>query len=206
MDKPRKATYNAKRQTSTLYFKDFDDSEEFYMRGSVCWPEGDADGFAIMGGQQINNGWVYVFEQMEFATIEDIRDKGQIIKYHGLASWLNRCWLKYYARLYFYQQSDSTHDRFRLQIYRSQTIEPKPSFIEAPITNEDDCRSLVVDYIRTGRVSIEAGSELAKQLEVSKHDDKAELPAARALGRFLAGLQRYPFSRHHVEEEDFDIF
>ena len=75
MDKPRKATYNAKRETSTLYFKNFDDSREFYMRGGVCWPEGDADGFAIMRGQQINNDHVYVFEQIEFATIDDIRDK-----------------------------------------------------------------------------------------------------------------------------------
>jgi len=206
MDKPRKATYNQRRETSTLYFKNFDDSGEFYMRGAVCWPEGDSDGFAIMAGQQIDNGQVYVFEQVEFATIEDIRGKGQIITYHGLASWLNRCWSKYYARLYFYHQSDTTHDRFRLQIYRSQTIEPKPSFIEAPITNEEDCRSLVVDFIRTGRVSIESGSELARQLEVSKYDDKAELPAVRALGRLLAGLQRYPFARDHVEEEDIDIF
>jgi len=201
MDKPKKATFNQRRETSTLYFKDFDDSREFYLRGGVCWPEGDADGFAIMGGQQINNGHVYVFEQIEFATIDDIRDKEQGIKYHGLTSWLNRCWSKYFARLYFWNQPQDLHDRFRLQVYRSSSIQPKPAFIEAPLTSEEDSRSLVVDYIRTGGVSIEAGSELAKQLEVSRHDDKAQLPAARALGRCLAGLQRYPFVNHHIEED-----
>ena len=200
MDKPKKATYNSKRETSTLYFKDFDDSREFYMRGGVCWPEGDAEGFAIMGGQQINNGHVYVFEQIEFATVDDIIQDGQI-RYHGLASWLNRAWSKYFARLYFWNQPQDLHDRFRLQVYRSSSIQPNQAFIEAALTSEEDSRSLVVDYIRTGRVAIEAGSELAKELEVSRHDDKAQLPAVRALGRFLAGLQRYPFVNHHVEED-----
>jgi hypothetical protein len=200
MDKPRKATFNAKRETSTLYFKDFDDSREFYLRGAVTWPEGDADGFALLGGQNVKGNRVHIFEQIEFATADDIIRDGQI-RYHGLSSWLNRCWSKYFGRLYFWSQPQDLHDRFRLQVYRSSSIQPKPSFIEAPLTSEEDSRSLVVDYIRTGRVAIEAGSELAKELEVSRHDDKVQLPAVRALGRLLAGLQRYPFVNHHVEED-----
>ena len=205
MDKPKKATYNQRRETSTLHFRDYDDFREFYMRGGVCWPEGEANGFAVMGGQQINNGRVYVFEEMEFATVDDIIQDGQI-RYHGLASWLNRAWSRYFAKLYFWNQPQDLHDRFRFQVYRSSSIEPKPALIEAPLTSEEDSRSLVVDYIKTGRVSIETGSELAKQLEVSRHEAKAQLPAVRALGRLLAGLQRYPFARDHVEEEDIDIF
>ena len=205
MNKPRKATYNQKRETSTLYFKDFDDNREFYMRGGVCWPEGDSDGFAIMAGQQIGNDQIYVFEQIEFATIEDIRDKSQIIKYHGLASWLNRCWSKYFGRRYFWNQPQAIHDRFRLQVYRSGSIEPKPGFIEIDL-GKDEEHPLVADFVRAGRLVIGKDSELARQLEVARHDEKTELPAVRALGRLLAGLQRYPFVRGHVEEEDIDIF
>jgi hypothetical protein len=199
MDKPRKATYNQRRETSTLYFQDFDDSREFYMRGGVCWPEGDANGFAVMGGQQINNGQVYVFEQTEFVTVDNIVQDGQIL-YHGLSSWLNRCWAQYFARLYFWNQPQAIHDRFRLQVYRSSSIEPKPGFIEIDLSKDHE-HPLVADFVRTGRLVIGKDSELAKQLEVSRHDDKAELPAVRALGRLLAGLQRFPFVNHHIEED-----
>jgi hypothetical protein len=205
MNKPRKATYNQRRETSTLYFKNLDDSKEFYMRGAVCWPEGDSDGFAIMAGQQIDNGQVYVFEQAGFITIDDIRGKDQIIKYHGLASWLNRCWSKYFARRYFWNQPQAIHDRFRLQIYRSRSVEPKPGFIEIDLGKTEE-RPLVADFIRTELLIVGKDSELAEQLDIARQDEKAELPAVRALGRCLAGLQRFPFARDHVEEEDFDIF
>jgi hypothetical protein len=204
MDKPRKATFNQRRETSTLYFKDFDDSREFYMRGGVYWPEGDSDGFALLGGQNVKSNRVHVFEEMEFATIDDIRNKDQSIKYHGLSSWLNRCWAKYFAKLYFWNQPQAIHDRFRLQISRSRSVEPKPGFIEIDL-GKDHERRLVADFVRTGRLVIGKDSELSRQLDVARHDEKTELPAIKALGRLLAGLQRYPFSRHHVEEEDFDI-
>ena len=205
MDKPRKATYNQKRETSTLYFKDFDDSREFYMRGGVYWPEGDADGFAIIGGQQINNGQVYVFEQIEFVTIDDIIQDGQI-RYHGLSSWLNRCWSKYFGRRYFWNQLQDLHKRFSLQVYRSSSIEPKPGFIEISLSGKDEARHIVNEHIKAGRLILDKDSELAKQLEFARLDNDAHLPAVEALGRLLAGLQRYPFSRHHVEEEDTGIF
>ena len=199
MQKPRKSTYNAKRKTSTLYFKDFDDSREFYLRGGVCWPEGDSDGFALLGGQNVKGNRVHVFEEMEFATVDDIIQDGQI-RYHGLSSWLNRCWSKYFARLYFRNQPQAIHDRFWLQIARSRSVEPKPGFIEIDL-DKDHERPLVADFVRTERLVIGKDSELAKQLEVVRHDDKAQLPAVRALGRLLAGLQRYPFVNHHVEED-----
>jgi len=121
MDKPRKATFNAKRETSTLYFKDFDDSREFYLRGGVCWPEGDSDGFALLGGQNVKGNRVHIFEELEFVTVDDIIQDGQI-RYHGLSSWLNRAWSKYFAKLYFWEQPQDLHKRFSLQVYRSSSL------------------------------------------------------------------------------------
>jgi hypothetical protein len=199
MYKPRKATYNAKRGTSTLFFKDFDDSREFYLRGAVTWPEGDSDGFALLGGQNVKGSRVYVFEEIEFATVDDVIQDGRI-RYHGLSSWLLRCWSKYFARLYFWNQPQAIHDRFRLQVYRSRSVEPKPAFLEIDL-GKDEERPLVADFVRTERLVIGRDSELAKQLDVARLDEKAELPAVRALGRLLAGLQRYPFVYHHIEED-----
>jgi len=85
-----------------------------------------------------------------------------------------------------------------MQTFRS--VEPKPGFIEIDL-DKDHERPLVADFVRTERLVIGKDSELAKQLEVVRHDDKAQLPAVRALGRLLAGLQRYPFVNHHVEED-----
>jgi hypothetical protein len=200
VEKPRKAHFNQRRQTSTLYFEKFDDFGEFHMRGAVYWPATES-GFALLAGQKIETKRVHVFEQMEFDIIDNIIGKDRTIEYYGLAPWLNRCWSKYYAKKFFWSQHEELHRRFRLQVSRSQAVLPKPAFIEAPLSDEDEARYLVFDYAKTGRIVLEKGSELAKQLELAKHDEKAELSAVRALGRLLAGLERYPFSRHNVEEE-----
>jgi len=202
MDKPRKATFNAKRETSTLYFKDFDDSREFYMRGGVCWPEGDSDGFALLGGQNVNGNRIHIFEECEFVTIDDIIQDGQI-RYHGLSSWLNCCWSKYFGRLYFWNQPQDLHDRFRLQVYRSSSVEPKPGFIEISLSGKDEARHIVNEYVKAGRLTLDKDSELAKQLGFARLDEGAHLPTVEALGRLLAGLQRFPFAREHVEEDVF---
>ncbi len=103
--------------------------------------------------------------------------------------------------MFLWSQHEELHRRFRLQVIRSKAVLPKPVFIEAPLSDEDDARYLVFDYAKTRRIVLEKESELAKQLELAKHDEKAELPAVRALGRLLAGLERHPFCRHDVEEE-----
>jgi hypothetical protein len=200
MDKPKKATYNAKRETSTLYFRDFDDSREFYLRGAVTWPDGDSDGFALLGGQNVKGNRVHIFEELEFVTVNDIIQDGQI-RYHGLASWLNRAWSKYFAKLYFWEQPQDLHKRFSLQVYRSSSVEPKPGFIEISLSGKDEPRHIVNEYVKAGRLTLDKDSELAKQLEFARLDEGAHLPAVEALGRLLAGLQRFPFVNHHIEED-----
>jgi hypothetical protein len=200
VERPRKAHFNQRRRTSTLYFEKFDDFGEFYMRGAVYWPTTES-GFALLAGQKIETKRVHVFEQMEFETIDNIVGKDRTIEYHGLAPWFNRCWSKYFASIFLWSQHEELHRRFRLQVIRSEAVKPKPVFIEARLSDEDDARYLVFDYARTGRIVLERESELAKQLELARHNEKVELPAVRALGRLLAGLERHPFSRHDVEEE-----
>lgn len=153
-----------------------------------------------MGGQQINNGQVFVFEQIEFATIDDIIQDGQI-RYHGLSSWLNRCWSKYYAKLYFWNQPQDLHKRFSLQVYRSNSIEPKPGFIKISLSGKEEARYIFNEYVKAGRLTLDKDSELARQLEFARLNTDAHLSAVEALGRLLAGLQRFPFVNHHIEED-----
>jgi hypothetical protein len=183
-----------------LYFRDFDDSREFYLRGAVTWPDGDSDGFALLGGQNVKGNRVHIFEELEFVTVNDIIQDGQI-RYHGLASWLNRAWSKYFAKLYFWEQPQDLHKRFSLQVYRSSSVEPKPGFIEISLSGKDEPRHIVNEYVKAGRLTLDKDSELAKQLEFARLDEGAHLPAVEALGRLLAGLQRFPFVNHHIEED-----
>ena len=199
MERPRKAHYNLKRQTSILYFSE-GDLGEYYIRGGIFWPEED-NGFAILAGQDINDKKVHVFEEYSFLTIDHVFGPDQMIEFHGLAPFFGKCWSKYYGDKFFWNQPEETHKRFRLQVSRSQMVQPKPHFIEAPLSDADSARRLPFDYTRIGRLNMEEGSELHKQLEIAKHDEKAHLPAVFALGRLLAGFERYPFRAYDVEEQ-----
>ncbi len=194
MELPKNRHYNLDKETSTLYFEDREPGE-FYMRGAIFWPEAGS-GFAIMAGLEIDTGKVHIFEQRSFLTVENILKPDRTIEYEGVAAWFNRCWSRYFADSYFWNQDVQLEKRFRLQVIRSQMIEPKPHFIEAPFGDENEARHLSFEYGRTGRLLIEKDSELAQQLELSEHDEKTQYPAVRALGRLLIGLERYPFRRN----------
>lgn len=205
MKRVKKAVFDRNRETSTLFFRDHDDSAEFFLRGGVYWPSADSNGFVVLAGQEVQTNKIWIFEQVEFQTIDDVIQEGKV-QFHGVSHFFNKAWAKYFCSLFFYAQPEATHKRFSLQIYRSQTIKPPPGFIEISLSGKDEARHIVNEYVKAGRLALGKDSELAKQLEFARLDEGAHLPAVRALGRLLAGLQRYPFARDHVEEEDIDIF
>ena len=198
MKRPRKAFFDQSRETSTLFFRDHDDSVEFFLRGGVYWPSADSNGFVVLVGQEVLTDKIWIFKEAEFETVEDILNEGQI-RYHGVSHFFNKAWSKYFCRLFFYAQSDATHKRFSLQIYRSQTIKPSPGFLEIDLSDKDEARHIVFEHIRTGRLVLDKESELARQLESARLDEDALFPGVEALGRALAGLAKFPFNRHSVE-------
>jgi hypothetical protein len=198
MKRPRKAFFDQNRETSTLFFRDHDDSAEFFLRGGVFWPSADSNGFVVLAGQEVLTNKIWIFEEAEFQTVEDIIQESQI-RFHGVSHFFLKAWSKYFCSLFFYAQSDATHKRFSLQIYRSQTIKPPPGFKEIDLSGKDEARHIVFEHIRTGRLVLNKESELARQLESAKLDEDTLFPAVEALGRALAGLARFPFNRHSVE-------
>ena len=200
MKRPQKAVFDRNRETSTLFFRDHDDSAEFFLRGGAFWPTADSNGSIVLGGQEVLTNKIWIFEEAEFQTVEDIIQEGSI-QFHGVSHFFNRGWSKYFCDLFFYAQSEPIHKRFSLQVYRSQTIKPKPSFLEVSLADKDEARHIVFEHIRTGRLVLDKESELARQLEASRLDEDALFPAVEALGRALAGLAKFPFARHNVEED-----
>ena len=198
MNKPRNATFDRNRETSTLFFRDYDDSSEFYLRGGVYWPSAESNGFVLLAGREVQTNMLWVFEEIEFQTIDDVIQDGQI-RFPGVSHFFNKAWAKYYAKLYFWDQPQDLHKRFSLQVYRSNSIEPKPGFIEISLTDKDEAQHIVFEHIRTGRLVLDKESELARQLESTRIDGDSLFPAVEACGRALAGLARFPFNRHSVE-------
>jgi hypothetical protein len=200
MKRPRKAEHNLNRGTSTLYFEKVDDSGEFYIRGGVFWPEQE-NGFIILAGQDIDSKIVHIFEEQSFLAVDHVHRPDQSIEFYGLAPFFEKCWKGYCGQKFFWRQPPQIGKQFRLDITRSQMINPKPLFVEAPFSDESEARNLIFEYSRLGRLNIEEESDLHRQLEITKDDEKAHLPAVFALGRALAGIKRYPFRRYDVEEE-----
>lgn len=199
MEKPRKKLFNQRRETTTLFFRNDELDGEYYMRGSLCWPE-EGHGFALIAGRNVETKVVHIFEQISFLTVDHVMRPDQIIEYYGVFDFFNRSWSKYYASKYFWRQDEAVHRRFYLEAIRLPMLEPKPMFIEAAFTDDVDSNNLIFQYQAMGKMIFEADSELHHQLEQFKNDGQTKLPAVRALRNLLAGYERFPFRRYDVQE------
>lgn len=206
MNKPKKAHYERLRDTSILYFP-WDEAAqenpqgEYYMRGGICWPEmverpevpSDYQGYAMMGGQEVESKIVYIFEQRSYEVIENIIEpKDGTIQYEGLAAWLNRCWSRYFARDFYWHQDFELTKSHRLEIIRSLFIQPKPQLIEVPWHDGHEPHA-IWKYVKLNRLQWGAGTQLHEELQRAKAGDKRKAPAVHALQCLLAGLERYPW-------------
>ena len=199
MKKPNNRHANLKRGTSTLYFKD-DVPAEYRMRGGVCFPtminsggRTDIQGFILMSGQEVKTKKVRIFEQREFIVVEPILGDNQLIEFSGIENWLNMCFLRYFARQFFWNQDFELAKKYRLEIIRSQMIEPKPRMIEVPWADKKEAMTIIWKYIKLGMITWDAGSALDRALEQVKNDDKVMLPAIHALTVLLSGIERFPY-------------
>ena len=134
IEKPNKAHYNLEQRTSTLYFE-AQTHAEYMMRGGVCWPisvevrgKMDVYGYIIMTGYNVESGLVTVFEQKQFVVVDNILRLDKSIEYHGIAPWFNRCWSKYFASDFFWNQDFELAKKYRLEVIRSEMIKPQPVY------------------------------------------------------------------------------
>lgn len=205
MEKPINALANAKRRTSTLFFEDREPTE-FYLRGGIAWPTiidradtTDFEGFAILGGYNLETQKVEIFEQRTFMTIEHVLEqdphtKAHKIEYHGLGPWLNRCWNKYYASTLYYHQDTELNKRYFIEVIRSDWIKPKPHFVAVPWLDDDEAQMTVWRYVKFKRLAIETGSQLAKELAMVQPGEKTTKPSVYSLQCLLTALDRFPFN------------
>jgi hypothetical protein len=190
--------------TVILYFED-DDTDLFYLRGGICWPHRyttagsqDYGGFGLVVGYNIEERKAYVFGQRFFRTVNNILVQdtppipGQIehighkIEHRGVADWFVEMWSKFYVRTYYWSQDSELAKKFRVEISRSNNIQPKPRFPEVQTPTKFP-ESIIWEYIKLGKIQYEAGSPLHLQLKQDQHDAP---PAAHALLCCLAGIEK----------------
>lgn len=201
MDRPYNRHFNAEQGTSILYFQGEDVPDvEAYVRGGICFPmfvetpTPDVFGFAVLGCQDIKTGIVTIYEQRQFAVVDNIIEDSKIL-HEGIASWFNQCWTKYYGRKFFYAQDFETTRKYRLDISRSVMIQPKPEIIELETYENTDMLHILWHYVKMGKVRYESGSALHALLKDMQHGTKVVHPAIHALQMLLCGIDRFPYRK-----------
>ena len=203
MEKPINALANIERRTTTLFFEEREPLE-FYLRGGISWPQivdrGDAsdfEGFALLGGLNLETQKVEIFEQRPFLTVEHVLEqdpysKTKKIEYHGLGPWFNKCWNKYYAKTFYYHQDTELNKRYLLEVLHSKWINPQPHFPKVPWLDDDEAQMTVWRYVRFKKLVIEKDTQLAKELAMVKPGEKVVKPSIHALQCLLTSLDRFP--------------
>lgn len=183
--------------TSRLYFDHNEEYADYYMRGGICWPATDQPGFILLAGQDVHTQKVFIFEQREFLTVNNIlHPEKNTIEHKGVASFFNGCWNRYFARKYYWHQSWELHKSHRLEVMRSkQTINPSPVLIEISWPDEKDVRGLIWKYQKLGRIAVQKDTKLAHAIMEAKNSDREVLPPVHALQCLLAGLERHPWRK-----------
>lgn len=197
--KPIHRTFDSHRKTSMLFFKD-EPAIECYIKAGICFPMTydsgvgiQNSGFAVMGAQDIRTKYIYVFEQMEWVTIDDIIAEDNTIRYRGLSHFFNQIWTEYFGEAYYFNQPDELSRRFRLQILRSKMVNPKPRFVEVPIQSQDDLLNIIWYQTKKQGMEIDKTSKLATALTEMQKNDKNLWPATYALGCMLMAFERFPW-------------
>ena len=204
---PEKTVYNDRRQTTRAWYSDGRPPHEFYMRGGICWPYSEyagvrtqLQGYAVLCGQDVNTGTVYVLDHIDFKTIDPMIDqKTQVVIHSGVSEWFNNCWSKWYCRKYYWHDMSTTSRAYRITVSRSKMCEPKPSFPEAKWQDYDSVRALWITMAMTKQFVADAGliAELKKpeSMEAKLH------PPTHSIVCALVGLNMHPWTEPKMRRE-----
>lgn len=201
IERPAICNFDSTDKTSMLSFSD-GTGGRFYMRGGICWPvydpaQGSIDGFALMAGEDVRTGEIYVFEQVSFVTINHVLGKDGAVEYLGLSAFFNRCWSDYFGRSFFVPSTgtDDINRRYQLQIYRSNMIEPKPSFVEVPVFDGAQGAQLIFEKVAAKKLKHKANDKLHLALTAFSLDSQKMNPQVTALAACLFGLEAMPYRK-----------
>ena len=205
--KPILAKPDFARDTVLLYFDD-QPAREFFMRGSVAWPESTKEigfaikeGFALVAGQDVRTKEVWIFEESTFITIDHVFNRGELMR-RGLVQFFLRMWERYFCRTFYYAQDALLHRRFHLQCLESQMVQPKPEFIQVPYTGDKLGDNVLREYLARGRLKGNRETKLFEQIETANEYEEQLGP--HALRCLLAGFEHIPWVDYSPQRKEIE--
>lgn len=159
------------RYTTYLHFKN-GVVKKFYMRGSIAWPEGKKEGFALMAGYDLAEEKVVIFEQFRFWTVGHWLNPGGTIKeredgsgyYLGLIQFLSDNLTLYQCCSYFRGgQHVDFWNRFGKEVYQHPQASRRLEMIEVPYVSEVG-PGLLLEKLQTEKFKGETDSPLEQSV------------------------------------------
>ena len=190
------------RYTTRLHFVN-GAVKDFYMRGSVAWPEGKKEGFALMAGLDLFEGVIIVFEQFRFWTIGHwVNPDGSIHEredgpgYHlGLTQFLSDNLSRYRCASYFYGgQHIDVHTRYANEVYKHPQTTRRLELIEVPYVSEVG-PNILLEKLHTAKFRGETDSILDGSVTQFVNMQAANVDPDNptlALMTLLAGFEHQP--------------
>ena len=194
--------------TTRLYFLN-GVVKNFYLRGSIAWPEGKKEGFAIMSGLDLTEKVIIVFEQYRFWTIDHwYNDDGTIHErddgkgWHlGLMQFIADNIAKYRCCSYYRGgQHVDVWNRYGKEVYTNEQCPKRLELIEIPFVPQIG-PNLLLEKINTGKFRIESETWLANsvvQFVNTQAIDATYDNATLALMTLLAGFDYAPWVKLSV--------
>ncbi|MBU2177542.1 MAG: hypothetical protein KJ556_20820 [Gammaproteobacteria bacterium] len=191
--RPITATFDPETHLTRMIFDGLDKrvSRDFYCMGSVAWPEGMLDGFALSAGQDVKTGQIWIFEEYLFMTVQHwFNDDGSLNRF-GLLKFLQDTWNYYRLRTFVWSESEDVHFRYARQVWDNPNIMPQPEFIRTRFA-KDTGDNLIAEYLKTQKVMGDVNSQLFRDL---KDKDGIERRGVHALRCLLAGYEYMPYGK-----------
>jgi len=209
--KPTNSVYHRRRDTTTLHFLDDKGkaySNEFVIRGGVCWPmsiwKGNREaieGYAVVVGKNIRNGMHTIFMESEILAIDHVTDSDGRIKYRGLAPWLNDAWSIYFCKWFHWHGRTGTVDHWMRDIRRSAMVQPKPRFSECIWDADVEIDHQLALLAMHEKLRADKDGGFVEQLDAYQTNQGVPYPALIAAKACIAGFHQHPWNR---KDADYD--
>ena len=188
--------------TSLLHFEG-GAVKKYYMRGSIAWPEGSNEGFALMAGYDLADDVIIIFEEFQFWTVSHWLNEDDTVRkredggYHlGLIQFIMDNKSRYKCCSYFWGgQHVDIWRRYGTEVYRHKMLPKDIELIEVPYVKEVG-DSLILEKLKVRKFRGQADSKLNVavkrffNMQNVNIDRGSEIQALRAL---LAGFENQPW-------------
>lgn len=179
----------------------------FYMRGSIAWPEGGQEGFALLAGYDLSVREIIIFKEFRFFTYEHwLNGDGSIHErdgddpgFHiGLIQFFQDNLTKYKATSYFWGgQHIDIWTRWGTEIFKHRETSRRLEIIEVPYVAEIG-DGLILEKLKTKKFKGNKDSLLEKSVVQFMNMQKAggdvgSDNAVQALRALLAGFEYAPW-------------